>query len=174
MDCGPGNQLCPETSSQFTASWWQFFCGNIRSTHLKYHISRVVHPKVLGRVARLAQLDGQAALQYEATALRTTGRLGAHCVAIAIFCLKITRDAPKRQNAGDCRPETRDQRSEIGDRRVKFKLQLIRGAFKFVSCCCLIFNSCCFLCFFHFFFYFLFCAFKASLLMVNEKQKRIT
>lgn len=126
-----GNQFVYLSRNQFA----EFAFG----AHLKYHISRVVHPKVLGRVARLAQLDGQAALQYEATALRTTGWLGAHCVAI--FCLKITRRRRRRQRR-------RREWARQG-MRLKFKLKPpTRGAAQFVCscssrccCCCCAFSK---------------------------------
>jgi hypothetical protein len=38
-------------------------------THLKYHVARVVHPKVFWRMARFAQLDRQTMLQDESASL---------------------------------------------------------------------------------------------------------
>lgn len=39
-------------------------------THLKYHIARIVHPKILGRMSWLAQLYGQTLFQDQSTSLR--------------------------------------------------------------------------------------------------------
>lgn len=40
---------------QYDVNW-------VDNSHLENHIARVVHPEILGRVSRLAELDGQAML----------------------------------------------------------------------------------------------------------------
>lgn len=54
--------------------------------HLKQQISRVVHPEVIRRVARLCQMNGEAALQNQLAALPRSGA-AAHAGSRRCSCL---------------------------------------------------------------------------------------